>query len=405
MSYDLSKLETSPVTRPPRIILCGVEKIGKALHVDTEVAVPGGFVPLADIKPGDTVFDLHAMPTKVKHVTGVMLDRPCFRLNFQSGSEVIADADHQWLVLDINHNECRILTTLQLADSGVTKGSRPLFAVPICKGTRSLMYLVAVEPCPSVPVKCFEVDSPTHTYLVTRHYIPTHNSTFAAGAPSPVFLPINGEEGIDDLAVARVPTCESLDDVLNALRALSDQKHEFETVVIDSVSTLEPLVWDAVCRAEGVDSIEKVGGGFGKGYIEAVGRWRLLMAALDTLRAQGMASILIGHVTVRTFADPTTESYDQYQLDLNRHAAAALMRWSDCILFANARALVRKDEAGFNKTNRKAVLRDERCLFTHKRPAHPGGGRGLFGRLPYELPLEWTAFEEAITQAKEKADE
>jgi len=226
-------------------------------------------------------------------------------------------------------------------------------------------------------------------------------TTFASGAPEPVVLPIRGEEGADDLAVPRFPTCGSYEEVMDALRSLHEQKHGFSTVVIDSVSTLEPLVWEAVCRAEGVDSIEKVGGGFGKGYIEAVGKWRLLMDRLDALRAQGLASILIGHVVVRTFADPTSESYDQYQLDLNRHAAAALMRWSDCILFANYRALVRKEEAGFNKSARKAVLREERCLFTQMRPAHPGGGRGVYGRLPYELPLSWSAFENAINQTKE----
>ncbi len=226
-------------------------------------------------------------------------------------------------------------------------------------------------------------------------------STFAAGAPSPVFLPIRGEEGIDDLAVPHFPTCNSFEEVLGALQSLDEQEHKYETVVIDSVSTLEPLIWDAVCKAEGVTSIEKVGGGFGKGYIEAVMKWRLLMDGLDALREKGMASILIGHAVVRTFADPTTESYDQYQLDLNKHAAAALMRWSDCILFANCKAIVRKEENGFNKATKKAVLRDERCLFTQKRPAHPGGGRGVYGRLPYELPLDWNAFQEAINKATE----
>lgn len=196
-------------------------------------------------------------------------------------------------------------------------------------------------------------------------------STFAAGAPTPVFIPIRSEEGIDDLPVAHFPTAESFDDVMAALQALHEQKHDYETVVIDSVSTLEPLVWDAVCKAEGVDSIEKVGGGYGKGYVEAVQRWRLLMSALDALREQGLASILIGHVAVRTFADPTTESYDQYQLDLNKRATAALMRWSDCILFANCRPLVRKEEGGFSKTTRKAVLREERCLFTQEAPGPP----------------------------------
>lgn len=37
-----------------------------------------------------------------------------------------------------------------------------------------------IEPVDSVPVKCIEVDSPNHLFLITDSYIPTHNSTTAA---------------------------------------------------------------------------------------------------------------------------------------------------------------------------------------------------------------------------------
>jgi len=225
-------------------------------------------------------------------------------------------------------------------------------------------------------------------------------STFAAHAPKPVFIPIRGEEGVDDLDVPRFPVAGSYAEVLSAFESLYSEKHDFRTVVLDSASTLEPLIWDAVCKEHGVDSVEKVLGGFGKGYVEAVNKWRELMAALDALREKGLGCILIGHVVVRTFTDPTTDSYDQYQLDLQRHAASALIRWSDCILFANCKTIVRKEDANFSKQSRKAILREERVLYTQKRPAHPGGGRGVYGRLPYELPLEWETFEKAIQQAK-----
>jgi replicative DNA helicase len=36
-----------------------------------------------------------------------------------------------------------------------------------------------VEPVPSVPVRCVQVDSPDHLYLASRSLIPTHNSTLA----------------------------------------------------------------------------------------------------------------------------------------------------------------------------------------------------------------------------------
>ena len=222
-------------------------------------------------------------------------------------------------------------------------------------------------------------------------------STFAAGAPSPIFLPIRGEEGIDDLDVPRFPTLKSYDDVMGALQALAEQEHQHETVVIDSGTTLEPLLWDHTCKVENAASIEKVGGGFGKGYIEALKYWRDLMEALDYLRAEKhMGCVIITHVAVRTFQDPTTDSYDQYQIDLNKHAAAALMRWADFIGFAAGKTLVKKEETGFNKTEKKAIQRSERVLYTQKRPAHPGGGRGPYGKLPYELPLEWGAFMDAV---------
>jgi len=225
-------------------------------------------------------------------------------------------------------------------------------------------------------------------------------STFASGSPSPIFIPVKGEEGIDALEVSRFPVVNTFAELQAALGALAEEDHEFKTVVIDSASTLEPIIWDDVCAEHQVPTIEKVGGGFGKGYVEAVKRWRDTMAALDYLReVKGMGCILIAHVTVKTFSDPTSESYDQFVLDLNKQAVSALQRWSDAILFANAKTFVKKEMVGA-KEIKKGVARDERVLFTQKRPAHPGGGRGVYGQLPYELPLDWNKYQEAIKAAK-----
>jgi len=40
-------------------------------------------------------------------------------------------------------------------------------------------YVASVEPTASVPVRCVEVDSPSHLYLAGREMIPTHNSSLA----------------------------------------------------------------------------------------------------------------------------------------------------------------------------------------------------------------------------------
>lgn len=225
-------------------------------------------------------------------------------------------------------------------------------------------------------------------------------SEFAAGSDSPIFIPVKGEEGIDALKVSQFPTCNSFSDVMECMSTLYRDPHEHLTTVIDSASTLEPLIWADTCRTNGnAPSIEKVNGGYGKGYIEALSLWRLLTEALDALRAErNMASIIIGHAKAKRFDDPVDGSYDRWQLDLHEKAAALLYRWADCILFANTKVAVKSEDVGFNKKSKRGldIAGGQRFLFTQKSPAYPAGGRGVYGHLPAELPLSWTAFRDAV---------
>lgn len=225
-------------------------------------------------------------------------------------------------------------------------------------------------------------------------------STFAAGSDSPIILPIKGEEGVDALSVPKTPVCNTFEDVDGWLNAIGAGDEEHGMVVIDSASALEPLIWAKTCQDNNnADSIEKVNGGYGKGYVEALKYWRRLTELLDKFRTyRGMGSIIIGHVKVKRFDDPAGDSYDTYSFDLNDKAANLLYRWADVILFANTKVVVRKEDVGFNKEHKRGIdiTGGARFLYTQKRPAHPGGGRGAFGRLPYELPLDWVAFRDAV---------
>lgn len=227
-------------------------------------------------------------------------------------------------------------------------------------------------------------------------------STFASQAPAPIFIPIKREEGIDDLDVPQFPTCGTYNDVIECLRTLVNEEHSFSTVVIDSTSALEPLIHMHVCAKGNVESIEKYDGGYGKGYTESLSYFRILTDYLDSLRYQkGMMSILIGHVKVKRFDDPTGASYDKYYMDVNDRAQNALFRWADAILFANTKVLVRTEDAGFGRKVGKGndITEGQRFVYTQPRPSHPGGGRGVYGRLPHELPLSWAAYADAISKA------
>jgi hypothetical protein len=224
------------------------------------------------------------------------------------------------------------------------------------------------------------------------------------GLNAPIVIPAKGEEGADALDVPIFPTCKKFGDVMESIGALYSEEHEHKTAVLDSASALEPLIWDELCQENNVANIEKVGGGYGKGYIEAVGKWRMLLEGLDALRTEkNMASIIIGHVKVKRFDDPAGDSYDQYQFDINEKAANLIFRWADVILFCNTKVAVKKEDTGFKEKKRGIdTTGGQRYLFTQKRPAHPGGGRGVYGQLPYELPLEWEAFEAAVSAVATK---
>ena len=76
------------------------------------------------------------------------------------------------------------------------------------------------------------------------------------GLNRPVIVSVRGEQGADAIPVPKFPVAQSLDNVIEALASLYTGDHEFGTVVIDSVSALEPLVWADVCQEAGVQSIE-----------------------------------------------------------------------------------------------------------------------------------------------------
>jgi hypothetical protein len=235
-------------------------------------------------------------------------------------------------------------------------------------------------------------------------------STFASQADGAIFIPVKGEEGIDSIKVAQFPTCQSFQDVLSCVGSLYQEKHEHKTCVVDSASALEPLLWRECCKNNvdkngnfcPVDSIEKVGGGYAKGYTEALNLWRQLTEGLDALRNEkNMAIIIIGHVKIKRFDSPEGDSYDQYQFDLHEKASNLMYRWADAILFAKNKVVVKKEDIGFGKEKKRGIdnTGGQRFIYTQKTPAYPCGGRGVYGQLPNELPLSWQAYMSAILEA------
>ena len=80
-----------------RILFLAVPKgNGKALALDTSIPVPGGWRSMGDLRVGDAVFDERGVPTSVIAATPPLQARPCYRVTFDDGTEIVADAEHPW---------------------------------------------------------------------------------------------------------------------------------------------------------------------------------------------------------------------------------------------------------------------------------------------------------------------
>jgi len=236
------------------------------------------------------------------------------------------------------------------------------------------------------------VPAPPRTMLYGVHGV--GKSTWASRSESPVF--IQTEDGLGQIECAKFPLAEDYAQVITAISDLYSEKHDYRTVVIDSLDWLERLIWAEVCRKRGVESIEDIG--YAKGYIFALTQWREVLDGLTALRNErGMGVILIAHCTIEKFENPETDSYDRYVPRLHKHASAMVQEWCDAVLFAAYKVHTKAVDEGFGRTKAKGIGSGERIIRTTERPAHVAKNRL---NLPDELPLDYQAYAQHLPQIK-----
>lgn len=215
-------------------------------------------------------------------------------------------------------------------------------------------------------------------------------STLAADAPKPIF--ICTEDGLDQIETNSFPLCQSFEDVTKYLDALFNEQHDFRTVVIDTLDWLERLIWDKVCHDYGdAKSIEKVDGGFQRGYVHALTHWRTFIDKLRKLREErGMIVILLAHAQVRKHNDPESGEFDTFLPKLHKHAQAVVVEWCDAILMATRQYGAAKGE----KSGGDRILRCERSATCSAKNRY---------NLPEVLPLDWQSLMHAMYPTSHKS--
>jgi hypothetical protein len=204
--------------------------------------------------------------------------------------------------------------------------------------------------------------------IIVVHGLPgVGKTTLAQSFPDPVFLQC--EDGIPaGLEISTFGLLESYAAVVDALKHLGTQPHDFRTVVIDSVDKLEPLIFSAVCAEYGYASIEMPG--FGRGYVQADSLWLDVLRACEWLRrTRGMMIVLLAHSEIVTINDPRASSYSSYQLRLHKRARALVEDSVDIIGFLATDVVIKTEQGGFGKTRARADGGSTRWLHLEGRPA------------------------------------
>jgi hypothetical protein len=206
-------------------------------------------------------------------------------------------------------------------------------------------------------------------------------STLASQFPNPIF--ISTEDGLVNLDVTSFPRATSFPQVIDNIKTLIKEEHDFKTVVLDSVDWLvEPLITEYIEA-----TFEAKDLAYGKGNMMIAEELRKILQGFDALRIKrNMNVVVIAHADIYKFTDPTSEPYDRYTPKLPTRCNKVLQEWADVIAFAAFKVIVKKSDKGFNQTSNRGITTGDRLLHMVETPAYVAKNRY---NSPEEIPMSF----------------
>lgn len=182
----------------------------------------------------------------------------------------------------------------------------------------------------------------------------------------PMLFPVLPRADVDDKGKITVSTKETL---IEQLRALATQKHDFKTVIIDAVTSLHALFEHEVAASYGVDNVADAAGGFHKGYLVVKEMHAEIKSACDYLRdKKGMTIVFLAHAGIKKIKNrPDADEYTIFTLDMHDASVATYTNLVDAVLYLRQDEFVKgvqSDKKGNTTKFGKMVQSGERLLVT-----------------------------------------
>lgn len=209
-------------------------------------------------------------------------------------------------------------------------------------------------------------------------------TTFAASAKNPIIIDLEGNCNHIEASKQRIT---NLDEFKEFLVALLTQDHDFKTLVIDSLDSLEILLSEKIGKTYTTQELD---------YGRSAGIWKQhikdIITPLDILCAKkSMNIVFTAHWKVKSANNPMTEQFDRYDLRVNEHMKTGFCNWVQCILLALKEVIFEEKKGDFGKKKAKNIER--RALYTRGSPTYYG--KNVFD-LPEKIQLDWEQFTNSV---------
>ena len=195
-------------------------------------------------------------------------------------------------------------------------------------------------------------------------------STLGSKLSKPLFLDIEGGISGIDVDCVKIDTWAEFVNTIKEIAATAE--FAWDNIIIDSLTALERLLHQHICKTSGSSSIVLACGGYGKGLVEAVTQMSLLINSLSAKKDLGVWFLC--HSTVKNVNDPTRGEYASFGVRADKSMSEWVTSWADLIGFVEIDLMVGEDG--------KPVLRKEGNEVRRTITVTPRGGLTAKSRIP-----------------------
>ena len=199
-------------------------------------------------------------------------------------------------------------------------------------------------------------------------------TSLGACFPKPIF--IRAEDGLKSITNSPMPDAfpvlKSVEDLWPQLWALAKEDHQYETLVVDTVSTLDTMFTDWVVETDPnkPKSINQALGGWGAGTNMVSSQHRRLRKGCEYLLDRNMNVVFLSHADTTTVSPPDGSQYTKYTMRMHEKSMQPYIDNVDLVGFLRLEMFTKGDG-----DVKKAISTGDRQLVCHAMAANVSKNR------------------------------